>query len=32
VIQFLIDENLSPRLVDVAQRFGFVAYHVVHRG
>ncbi|HEY0036270.1 MAG TPA: DUF5615 family PIN-like protein [Longimicrobium sp.] len=32
MIQFLIDENLSPRLVGTAQEFGFVAFHVAHRG
>jgi hypothetical protein len=32
VIQFLIDENLSPRLTETVQAFGFVAYHVAHRG
>jgi predicted nuclease of predicted toxin-antitoxin system len=32
VIQFLIDENLSPRLTETAQAFGFAAYHVAHRG
>jgi hypothetical protein len=26
VIQFLIDECLSPALIDVANRFGYVAY------
>jgi predicted nuclease of predicted toxin-antitoxin system len=32
VIQFLIDENLSPRLVETAHTFGYNAYHVAHRG
>jgi len=32
VIRFLIDENLSPRLTETAQAFGFVAFHVAHRG
>lgn len=32
MIQFLIDENLSPRLVVTAQEFGFMAFHVAHRG
>jgi len=32
VIQFLIDENLSPRLTETAAAFGFAAYHVAHRG
>lgn len=32
MIQFLIDENLSPRLVETAREFGFVAFHVAHRG
>ncbi|MQA90247.1 MAG: toxin-antitoxin system, toxin component, PIN family protein [Gemmatimonas sp.] len=32
MIQFLIDECLTPKLVEVANRFGYVAYHVVHRG
>ncbi len=31
MIQFLIDECLSPRLVEVANRFGYVAHHVQHR-
>lgn len=31
MIQFLIDECLTPRLVDVANRFGFVAHHVQYR-
>lgn len=29
---FLIDECLSPSLVNVANTRGFVAYHVAHRG
>ncbi|HET6765210.1 MAG TPA: DUF5615 family PIN-like protein [Longimicrobiaceae bacterium] len=32
MIRFLIDENLSPRLVEVAAGFGHAAFHVVHRG
>ena len=32
MIQFLIDENLSPRLVETANAFGYNAYHVAHRG
>jgi predicted nuclease of predicted toxin-antitoxin system len=32
VIQFLIDECLTPRLVEVANQFGYVAWHVLHRG
>lgn len=32
MIQFLIDENLSPRLVEAANTFGYNAFHVVHRG
>jgi predicted nuclease of predicted toxin-antitoxin system len=32
MIRFLIDENLSPRLVEVAADFGHAAFHVVHRG
>jgi len=32
VITFLIDENLSPRLVDTACGFGYVAFHINHRG
>jgi predicted nuclease of predicted toxin-antitoxin system len=32
VIQFRIDENLSPRLVETANAFGYNAYHVAHRG
>jgi len=31
VIQFLIDECLSPKLVEVANRFGYVAHHVQYR-
>jgi predicted nuclease of predicted toxin-antitoxin system len=31
VIQFLIDECLKPRLVEVANRFGYVAHHVQYR-
>jgi predicted nuclease of predicted toxin-antitoxin system len=31
VIQFLIDECLTPRLVEVANRFGYVAHHVQYR-
>ena len=30
-MQFLIDECLTPRLVEVANRFGYVAYHVQYR-
>lgn len=32
VIQSLVDENLSPRLVETANAFGYNAYHVAHRG
>jgi predicted nuclease of predicted toxin-antitoxin system len=32
LIHFLIDENLSPRLVNAANELGYVAFHVVHRG
>lgn len=32
MIQFLVDECLSPALLDVAQRFGYNAYHVTRRG
>lgn len=32
VIQLLIDECLSPALVEVANQFGYVAWHVLHRG
>jgi predicted nuclease of predicted toxin-antitoxin system len=31
VIQFLIDECLTPKLVEVANGFGFVAHHVQYR-
>lgn len=31
MIQFLIDECLSPALVEVANRLGYVAYHVQYR-
>jgi predicted nuclease of predicted toxin-antitoxin system len=31
MIQFLIDECLTPKLVEVATRFGFVAHHVQYR-
>ena len=31
MIQFLIDECLSPRLVEVANRFGYLAHHVQYR-
>lgn len=31
MIQFLIDECLSPRLVEVANRFGYAAHHVQYR-
>lgn len=31
MIQFLIDECLTPRLVEVANRFGYVAHHVQYR-
>lgn len=31
MIQFLIDECLSPKLVEVATRFGYVAHHVQYR-
>ncbi len=30
-MRFLIDECLSPSLVDVASEQGFLAYHVAHR-
>src|SRR3982750_3799293 len=30
-MQFLIDECLTPGLVEVANRFGYVAYHVQYR-
>jgi predicted nuclease of predicted toxin-antitoxin system len=32
MIQFLIDECLTPELVRVAAQHGFGAYHVSHRG
>lgn len=32
MIQLLIDECLTPRLVETANRFGYVAFHVLHRG
>ena len=31
MIQFLIDECLTPRLVDIANGFGYVAHHVQYR-
>jgi predicted nuclease of predicted toxin-antitoxin system len=31
VIQFLVDECLSPKLVEVAHRYGYVAHHVQYR-
>jgi predicted nuclease of predicted toxin-antitoxin system len=31
VIQFLIDECLTPKLVEVANRSGYVAHHVQYR-
>ena len=31
-MRFLIDECLSPALVDVAHEAGYEAYHVAHRG
>lgn len=31
-MKFLIDECLSPHLVDVANSHGFEAYHVAYRG
>lgn len=31
MIQFLIDECLTPRLVEVANGFGYVAHHVQYR-
>jgi predicted nuclease of predicted toxin-antitoxin system len=31
-MKFLIDECLSTKLVDVANAFGYEAYHVAHRG
>lgn len=32
MIQFLVDECLSPGLLDVARAHGFNAYHVARRG
>lgn len=32
MIQFLVDECLSPGLLDVARAHGFNAYHVTRRG
>lgn len=32
MLTFLIDENLSPVLVETAQASGFVAFHTNHRG
>lgn len=32
MIQFLIDECLSLRLVDTAENFGYLAHHVTRRG
>ena len=32
MLTFLIDENLSPVLVEIAQAFGHVAFHINHRG
>jgi predicted nuclease of predicted toxin-antitoxin system len=32
LIRFLIDENLSPALVDTAAAHGYAAFHVAHRG
>lgn len=32
MIQFLVDECLSPGLLDVAREHGFNAYHVTQRG
>ena len=32
MITFLIDENLSPRLVLTANDFGHAAFHINHRG
>lgn len=32
MIQLLVDECLTPKLVEVANAFGYVAYHVLHRG
>ena len=31
MIRFLIDECLTPKLVEVANGFGYVAYHVQYR-
>lgn len=31
MIRFLIDECLTPRLVEVANQFGYLAYHVQYR-
>lgn len=31
MIQFLIDECLTPRLVEAANEFGYVAHHVQYR-
>lgn len=31
MIQFLIDECLTPRLVEIANGFGYVAHHVQYR-
>ena len=31
MIRFLIDECLSPKLVEVANRFGYAAHHVQYR-
>ncbi|HEX6039347.1 DUF5615 family PIN-like protein [Longimicrobium sp.] len=31
MIQFLVDECLTPKLVEVANRFGYVAHHVQYR-
>lgn len=32
MITFLIDENLSPSLVKTANAYGYLAFHVNHRG
>ena len=32
MLTFLIDENLSPVLVETARAFGHVAFHTNHRG
>lgn len=32
MIQLLIDECLTPRLVEVGNRFGYLSFHVLHRG